>query len=318
MKINIIHSPKYSGWVLGEHHPTQGRRFDNAFALIGALSDSGSYELEVHNPRMPSRAELEIVHTPEYVQETIGNFRNQVWTGEREDLAELAQLFYGGTLHAVDLVLAGEQRVVHLPGAKHHAMADHGAGFCAFADFAAAGTVLTQEHGRRVAILDIDVHHGDGTEELSRSNPDVLTFSVHQGGIYPNTGLTHECDHENRVYNRPLRSGDGDDHLVVAVQEFVDVCRTFQPDVILIAAGADGHISDPLASLEYTPAGFAQAVALVHEFAGETPVILGGAGGYQPDTYTPIMWAHAVAALAGVSAETLHEFPFEQHLPQAQ
>ena len=81
---------------------------------------------------------------------------------------------------------------IHLPGAKHHAQYDHSSGFCVFNDFAIAADIATKDHGLKVAIIDIDAHHGDGVENLTRENPSVLTFSIHESGIFPGTGNSDE------------------------------------------------------------------------------------------------------------------------------
>lgn len=310
MKINYIHEVDYHNWVLGASHPTQGRRYTNATALLGAIAAQHGIEVETLPGRLATREELELVHTGEYIYRVVDQHVSGAWDGANAELASLATRLYGGTMAAVELALAGELNTVHLPGAKHHAMASYASGFCVFADFAGAAAALSQL-GKRVAILDIDVHHGDGTEALCRNNPDVLTFSVHQGGIFPGTGSVIESDTASHVYNRPLKSGDGDVELLAAVQDFVDACREFEPGVIMIAGGADGHAQDSLASLQYSVNGFNRAVGLVRRSFESTPIIFGGAGGYRPDDYTPQMWVTAICALAGFDASVIDERELE-------
>ena len=150
--------------------------------------------------------------------------------------------------------------------------------------------------GKRVAILDIDAHHGDGTENLLFSEPRALTFSIHEDGIFPWTGLIDvpAC----HVYNRPLEAGANDLDLSLAVFDFEELAAEFQPDLIFVAAGADGHVTDPLSRLQYTPEGVAQVLGRLRARFPETPFLMGGAGGYQPDDWTPRMWAAAGVALA--------------------
>lgn len=299
MFINLVCDPSYRNWVFSPTHPTQGRRFTTTEQVLDELAAAGQIALTKHAGRLATNAELERVHTPEYIKQVLAEGQCGEWVGSRPEMADLACRFVGGTMTAAEIALAGEHTVVHLPGAKHHAMADRSSGFCVFADFAAAADWLTKEHGRKVAILDIDVHHGDGTEALTKGNPSILSFSVHQGGIFPGTGAVREDDRVQHVYNRPLPAGAGDDELVVATQEFVDVSREFGADFLLVAAGADGHCEDPLASLTYSEGGFAHAVGLLRAGFPDTPTLLGGAGGYRPDDYTPSMWLHAILALAG-------------------
>lgn len=302
MTIHYIDDARYENWVLGAAHPTQGRRYMKATAMLQHVQTSMGVEVISVASREAERAELELVHSPEYVTRVLESHESEAWEGADPVLSHLSTLLFGGTMVAVEQVMNGALNVVHLPGAKHHAMAENASGFCVFADFAAAAAVLTSEHGKRVAILDIDVHHGDGTEALMRSNQEVLTFSVHQDAIFPWTGRTHEDNQAQRVYNRPLQAGDGDLELCAAVSDFIEVCGEFQPDVILVAAGADGHAEDSLAQLRYSVAGFHAAVSMVRQSFDSLPIIMGGAGGYRPDDYTPLMWVSAVCALAGLPA----------------
>ncbi len=167
MKINYIHEVDYHNWVLGASHPTQGRRYTNATALLSEIAAQHGIEVETLPGRVATREELELVHTGEYIDQVVDQHVSGAWDGANPELASLAARLYGGTMAAVELALAGELNTVHLPGAKHHAMASYASGFCVFADFAGAAAALTQQ-GKRVAILDIDVHHGDGTEALCR------------------------------------------------------------------------------------------------------------------------------------------------------
>ena len=307
MEVHLIDHPSYGSWVLSPTHPTQGRRFEAATSVLRQLAAEGQLQLREHESVAATVELLHEVHAPHYVRRVLEDGISGEWAGSRPDLAEIASRFYGGTLMAEGLVADGAKLVVHLPGAKHHAMAEHSSGFCVFADFAALARRFAAT-GKRVACLDVDLHHGDGTEELTRTEPGILTFSVHQGGLFPGTGAEREDNHVQHVHNRPLAAGDGDAELVVAVQEFVDLAKAFNADVLLLAVGGDGHSADPLGSLEYSEAGLVTALSLVRHAFPETPVVMGGAGGYRPDDYTPSMWVHAVATLAGHEAAEIEGF----------
>ena len=288
----LVHDPAYAGWVLGTGHPTQGRRFTNAAELIVAQPG-----VSVVAPRPASREELLRVHTPGYVAQVLDEHTCSEWEGARPDLAALAALFAGGTLTALDTLTSGVSRVaVNLAGGKHHAHADRSSGFCVFADLAVAAEIAG-ESGHRVAVLDIDAHHGDGTEALCRQMPHVLTFSVHQFGIFPGTGLVD--DPAAHAYNEPLSGGSGDVHLMGAVERFLALAADFQPTMVFIAAGADGHRDDPLAGLAYTEDGFREAGALLSRRLPDMPMLVTGAGGYRPDDATPQSWAAFVAGVSG-------------------
>ena len=315
MTIHFIHDDIYGNWVLGATHPTQGRRYLHAAALLQDIAPAAELDLKVLPTRQATREELSLVHTQEYLDRVLNDFDGGAWEGgPNRELSLLASTLCGGTMVAVEHVRAGALNVVHLPGAKHHAQANQSSGFCVFADFAVAATSLVEQDGLKVAILDIDVHHGDGTENLTRENPSILTFSVHQTGIFPGTGWVREDNREQHVFNRPLNPGEGDRELLEAVGEFVTEARAFRADVILIAGGADGHAQDSLGRLKYSIYGFNRAVGLVREAFESTPIIFGGAGGYRPDDFTPLMWVSAICALGGVGVDGVSALNLEARI----
>ena len=300
----MVHSDQYANWIFDPSHPTQGRRFINACAQFKTqMAESGQEVIEIA-PRPATTKELSRVHSLDYINEVMNDHRTSQWAGDRADLAELSALFAGGTLTALQALLDGTTKTaIHFPGAKHHAQYDYSSGFCIFADFALAADIATKDHGLKVAILDIDAHHGDGTENLTADNPMVLTYSVHEKGIFPGTG--NESQPEKLIFNAPLVTkksgsdlGKGDDALIHAVSDFIHEANDFKPDFIFIACGADAHREDPLSSLEYSVAGYRQAAKLIREHYSDTPILMGGAGGYLPDTRTPEVWAGFAAELS--------------------
>ena len=291
-KVTLVHSPEYANWFFSDDHPTQGRRFINGFNAI--VKDQ-----RVLEPRMATTTELTRVHSAGFVREVTNDHTCFEWSGAREDLARFATLFAGGTLVALDALLSKEADVaIHLPAAKHHAQYDHSSGFCVFNDFALAADIATKDHGLKVAILDIDAHHGDGVENLTRENPQVLTFSIHESGIFPGTGNVDEPEH--KVFNYPLtdQTGKGDSALLAGVNRFIPIARNFQPDLLFVTSGADGLADDPLTQLQYTVDGYAAAARLAREAFPATPILMGGAGGYLPDTGTPAVWAAVAGELS--------------------
>jgi acetoin utilization protein AcuC len=297
-KLHLVHSPEHIGWVFDELHPTQGRRYINAQQKLLSQAKDAGIEVIEKLPRVASKGELARIHSMDYINSVIDDHCANEWVGERTDLAHLATLFAGGTLTALDLLLSGEAKtVIHFAGAKHHAQFDYSSGFCVFNDFAIAADIATKDHGKRIAILDIDGHHGDGTENLTKDNSLVLTYSIHHFGIYPGTGEKDEI--EFSVYNDPLTLGDGDDKLLQGVDRFIQLVTQFRPDLIFLAFGADGHKEDPLTGLAYSVAGITKASSAVRQAFLDLPILFGGAGGYLPDTRTPEVWANAALALAG-------------------
>ena len=292
----LVHSDQYAHWIFEPNHPTQGRRFMNAKNLLEESLSEKNTELTIVEPRLVTKDELLRVHSYRYISEVLDDHKSGQWSGERPDLSNLAALFAGGTLVALDALLTEETKTaIHFPGAKHHAQYDYSSGFCIFADFALAADIATKDHGKKVAILDIDAHHGDGTENLTVDNPNVLTFSIHEKGIFPGTG--NESEPTRHVYNYPLGSKDpaqnpnkDDQALIDGVTEFCRLANHFQPDLLFIACGADGHAEDPLSSLQFTLEGFGKVAELVRCNFPLLPILLGGAGGYLPDTRTPEVW----------------------------
>ena len=291
----IVHSPDYANWIFDKSHPTQGRRFLHGRNRVIIEGQNRQLNIDEFTPEIPHTDDLLLVHDPIYVHDVTVKGLSDEWDGPRHDLGDLAKLFVGGTLTAVDLLLEEKTKLaIHLPGAKHHAMRDYSSGFCIFNDFAIAATKLTQL-GKKVAIFDCDAHHGDGTEALTKANPNIMSFSVHQWGIFPGTGLV--SDWERKALNFPLAANTDDEGLKDATQSFLDVCFDFEPDFIFIACGADGLADDPLSELKYTVGGYELAMKSIRMAYPDTPILFGGAGGYLPDDQTPDLWAKASLAL---------------------
>jgi acetoin utilization protein AcuC len=299
--VYLVHSDKYKNWIFDPTHPTQGRRFNNARDLLITSAKKEGIDVVEVLPRTATEAELLRVHTPAYIDEVVNQHISTEWDGERPDLASLASLFVGGTLTALDALLTGKTKLaIHFPGAKHHAQSDHSSGFCIFNDFALAADIASKDHGKNVIIIDIDAHHGDGVENLTADNPKVLTFSVHQDGIFPGT---EDESKPGYFYNIPLEAGAGDKQLLDAIEQFISVIGArdriwdWQPDLLFITCGADGHKEDPLTSLEYSVDGYIAVANRLKERFPDLPILLGGAGGYLPDTRTPEIWAGVALSL---------------------
>jgi acetoin utilization protein AcuC len=299
--IYLVHSDIYKEWIFDETHPTQGRRFNNARDLLLKEASKDGIEVIELPPRPATREELLRVHTSSYIDEVLKEGLSGQWDGQRMDLAELSSLFVGGTLVALDALLTGKTKLaIHFPGAKHHAQADYSSGFCIFNDFAIAADIATKDHGLNVAILDIDGHHGDGVENLTADNPRVITFSIHQFGIFPGTGDESKTGY---FYNYPLEDGAGDIELLGGIDAFISTLGareriwSWVPDLLFITCGADGHREDPLTGLNYSVEGYEAAARKVKECFNDIPILMGGAGGYLPDTRTPEIWSKVVRVL---------------------
>ena len=173
----------------------------------------------------------------------------------------------GGALGLMDAVLAGEARnafaLIRPPG--HHARPDAAMGFCLLANTAIAARWAQQRHGvRRVLIVDFDVHHGNGTQEIFYEDPDVCFMSTHQWPLYPGTGARAETGAgkgEGTTINVPLPARTGDDaYLAVFRRLLRPIAFRFEPELILVSAGYDAHWLDPIAGMNLTVNGFAGIV----------------------------------------------------------
>ncbi len=245
-----------------------------------------------------SDEELLLVHTREYldrVAEADARGRGYLDYGDTPAYPGVdlrSRVAVGGTLLAVRRIMAREIHHAFNPGGGlHHAQRDRAAGFCVFNDIVIAVRVLQREFGlERIAVVDIDGHHGDGTQALLYDEP-ILTISFHQYDrlFYPGTGAAHEIGRgagEGYSVNVPLPRRTGDDAYLAAFAEIVPpLLRAYRPQFLITQFGVDGHYQDPLVGLNLTTAAYRQLAAHIHELAHEVCegrlLVLGG-GGYDP------------------------------------
>ena len=262
----------------GPGHPEQPARWD------AAVQGLGTHKLTaVH--RAATLDELALCHTRPYIaiaRRDVGSGASQLSTGDTDINArsfEVALFAAGTCLTVVDLVMSGEAQnafcIVRPPG--HHASADRGMGFCLFNNIAlAARYAQTKHRAERVAIVDWDVHHGNGTQDIFYTDPSVFFFSTHQSPWYPGTGAAGETGEgagKGTTLNCPLAAGSGRKEILGAFQQkLLPRMQEFRPDVILISAGFDSRVDDPLGRFVLTDTDFADLTGMIselaHEFAG--------------------------------------------------
>lgn len=211
----------------------------------------------------------------------------------------------GAVCAAVDAVLTGPVRrafcAVRPPG--HHATRAQAMGFCLYNSIAVGALHALEEHGlERVAVLDFDVHHGNGTEDILGSDPRVLFASTHQSPLYPGTGQPADADREREVHNLTLPPRSGSAAFRAAWEtDILPAVAAFGPQLILVSAGFDGHRLDPLADLELEATDYGwigtRIAALATEL-GDVPIVAVLEGGYSPTALAECSRAFVAALLA--------------------
>jgi acetoin utilization deacetylase AcuC-like enzyme len=219
---------------------------------------------------------------------------------------EAALRAVGAATHAVDEVVAGNANNVFCamrpPG--HHTERARPMGFCIFNHAAIAARYAQRKHGLgRVAVMDFDVHHGNGTQDIFWSDPTLMYCSTHQMPLYPGTGAVSERGDHDNIVNAPLRPGDGGEQFRAAMEErILPRLSAFGPELIIISAGFDAHARDPLANLQFTDADFGWATRKLMEVADKRAqgrVVSVLEGGYDLEGLSQSTAAHVVALMRG-------------------
>ncbi|MCG9893418.1 MAG: histone deacetylase [Thermosynechococcaceae cyanobacterium MS004] len=212
---------------------------------------------------------------------------------------EVARLAVNAWLDGVDAVLGKHQPAFVLarpPG--HHALPHQGMGFCVFANAAIAALyALTQPGIKRVAILDWDVHHGNGTQAIVQDSPQICYCSLHQSPAYPGTGAAAETGRYNNVLNIPMRPGSTiAEYAPQFEQKVVPFLQAFRPDLLIVSAGYDANQRDPLANMRLQPSDYGRFMA--HCLEVTPKVLLGLEGGYDFDSLAESVEATLLACPA--------------------
>ncbi len=302
----IGYHPAFLEHRTGPRHPENPQRLT---AIMRRLEASNLLEkLHSLEAAPASREAITAVHTPSYMADiedqcnTGRMFRPDDDTVASPGTFTAACLAAGTCLAAADAVLQGKVRnafcPVRPPG--HHALPDHAMGFCFFNNVAITARHLQKVHGlSRIAIVDWDVHHGNGTQDIFLQDPSVFYFSIHQFPLYPGSGRASETGEgpgRNFTLNIPLRSGAGDAEAERAFhQELRPAMDRFKPEFLLVSAGFDGHRDDPLGGLVMTADGYANLTRQVMEMAdkhceGRLVSIL--EGGYNLEALAASVEAH--------------------------
>lgn len=320
----FVYTDDYTDYHLSDTHPLQQKRLLMTHRRLEAEGAFQPPQSHLITPASATEADLRRVHSPEYLyalrrlsagesvpdkkQFGFGNLDNPPFPG----MWEASLLYAGGSLDCARLVMhEGFDAAFNTSGGLHHARHDRAAGFCTVADCPLVAYYLLDHGARRVAYVDIDAHHGDGTQAFFYDDPRVLTLSVHETpeSLYPRvTGFAEEIGEGPGLgfnANLPLAPGSGDTVYAEAFSAaFLPLLEVFDPEYVILQVGADAHFADPLTHLGLSSRGWlalAQSVIALGK-----PVIALGGGGYNLDTVARL-WTLLYGALSG------QEFSAELH-----
>ena len=297
----VVWSDRFLDYDFGPHHPfTELSRGLAARLLELATRDSAPHAIDwLRSVPVAGRPTLELFHRPEYLDfvESAGELAKQVLldTGDTPSFPgcyEASARLVEGAVQAFDYTMEHRRPAYHPAGGLHHAHTNRASGFCIFNDVAVA-VAHGVSKGLRVAYVDIDAHHGDGVMYGFYDSGKVLDVDFHQDGrtIFPGTGFPYEvgrADGAGLKANVPLPPGAGDEALVPIFRRIVPpLLRKFQPDVIVLQHGVDGHYRDEIARLQYSPAAYAEVDRIVLSLSQELThgrLLVTGGGGYRAES----------------------------------
>lgn len=332
-EVLVVWDESFSEYNFGPTHPMHPLRLD----LTAKLAiDMGLFDLSrVHiaAPGVATDESLARVHAPEFVRavrnaevsaDIAASVREEFGIGTEDvprfdKVHEASARIYQGSVLAAEAISSGRySRAVNFCGGMHHAMHGKASGFCVYNDLAGAITHLLDNGYERIAYIDLDAHHGDGTESIFWDDPRVLTVSLHENGrfLFPGTGYPDEIggtDAAASAVNIALPPRTGDQDWLRAFDAVVPpVVREFRPQVIVSQHGCDGHRQDPLTHLRLSVDAMREATvrvrALAEEHAGGRWLATGG-GGYELVEVVPRVWVNLVAIAAGAELAYTSETP---------
>jgi len=316
-KTAIIYTPKYLDHNTGPDHPETA---DRLRAIMKELKESSLFEsgkCSLIEPKPASVKDVELVHQPDYIQlvervcSSGGGLLDLGDTVVSPESYETALYAVGGAVKAADVVINEEFQnafaLVRPPG--HHAGPSYDMGFCLFNNVAVAATQLLNDfHLKRILILDVDAHHGNGTQEIFYNTDKVLYIGLHQDpSNFPRTGFVDEVgngDGLGYTVNIPFPYQTGDKAYLKAFNQIVmPIIQQYKPEFILVSTGFDGHYTDPVASLSLSASTylkiFENVLNLASQFcAGKLVAVL--EGGYSLNFIGKIATA-VIGKMAGVS-----------------
>lgn len=316
----VVWDPSLLKYRFSAQHPMAPLRLDLTHRLASSLGLLDAEHVRILQPPVATDEQLATVHDPAFIAAVRVASREDAEADEPHglgsedcptfpDLHESAARIAGGSLVAAEAVWSGEvSRAVNVAGGMHHAARAKASGFCIYNDCAVAIQRLLDLGAERVAYVDVDAHHGDGTQSIFYDDPRVLTISLHETGIslFPGTGFANETGGpgaEGTAVNVALPPGTGDAGFLRAVHAVVpQLLGAFQPDVLVTQHGADAHRGDPLADLRLSVDGQRQLAFDLGDWADRYAHgrwLATGGGGYNHVRVVPRAWTHLIGAVTG-------------------
>ena len=309
MSTLYLSHPAYLNHITPLGHP---ERSDRLKAIDRALEDEKFSTLAREQAPAAPLETIAYAHPMDYIEQvrdacpTVGMVRIDADTSMSPGSFEAATRAAGAAVRAVDEVVAKKAAnafcAVRPPG--HHAETARPMGFCLFNSVAVAARHAQKQHGLdRVAVVDFDVHHGNGTQDIFWNDPTVMYCSTHEMPLYPGTGATSERGAHNNIVNAPLRAGDGGEKFRAAFEgAILPRLGGFAPELVIISAGFDAHTRDPLANLNLVEADYAWVTAKLMEVAdksAEGRVVSMLEGGYDLEGLSQSVAAHVLTLMRG-------------------
>lgn len=317
----VVWDAAMASCYFGEHHPMDPARLLATANLSGALGLFELPQVTRESSEVATQQQLELVHAPEFIAAVkqvgdapesplpefgLGTEDTPAYAGMHESSARLV----GGTLIAAQKILDGSAvHALNFAGGMHHADTARASGFCVYNDCAAAIQYLLDGGVQRVAYIDVDAHHGDGTQNIFWDDPRVLTISLHESGatLFPWTGFCDEFGPsglaEGSSVNVALPHQVTDSGWLRAFDAVVPaILREFQPEVIVSQHGCDSHGNDPLTHLNISVDAQREVAAYISLLASELCEgrwIATGGGGYSLFDVAPRAWSHLLGVVAG-------------------
>jgi acetoin utilization protein AcuC len=322
--LRVLWDDELISYDFGPSHPLNPVRVELTMALARELGVLDHPNVEVQGFPAADDDLLRLIHDTDYiaavrragdtgvpdVSRGLGTPDNPVFRG----MHEASAMVVGASVAAAQAVWTGvAEHAANVAGGLHHAMRGGASGFCVYNDPAIAIAWLLDQGARRIAYVDVDVHHGDGVQAAFYDDPRVLTISLHETPrtLFPGTGFPQETGAEATAVNVALPAGSVDADWLRAFHAVVPpLLRAFEPELLVTQHGCDSHAMDPLAHLMLSVDGQRTAYQALHRLAHETAGgrwVLTGGGGYELVQVVPRAWTHLIAEAAGhpIAPETV-------------